>query len=181
MKAVFLDRDGVINKYPGDRLYVTSWRRFAFIPRAKKAIAALSNAGFGIFVISNQGGVQKKIFSQRTLDTITKNMLVEIERSGGRINAVYYCTHRKEEGCSCRKPKPGLLKIAQRDFGIDLKKSFFVGDSLMDIQAALACGCTSILVLSGREKLANKRAWEPKPHIVAKDLYEAAQIILGKQ
>ena len=88
MKAIFLDRDGVINRYPGDGKYITSWREFKFLPRAKKAIAKLYKNRFKIFVISNQAGVNKGIFSQNRLDTITKNMLQEIEESKGKIDKV---------------------------------------------------------------------------------------------
>ena len=100
MKIVFLDRDGVINKYPGDRLYVTSLRKFRFLPRAKQAIVLLNRGGFKIFVASNQAGVGKGTYAQRTLDAITSKMLKDIEQAGGKISKVYYCRHRKEAGCN---------------------------------------------------------------------------------
>lgn len=180
-KAVFFDRDGVINRYPGHRKYVTSLKRFRFLPRAKLAIAKLSRAGFCLFVASNQAGVRKGIYSQRTLDKITAKMLGEIERARGRITAVYYCIHRKEEGCACRKPKTGMMDIARRDFSVSLRGSYFVGDSLVDIETARAAGCTSILVLSGREKIKEKESWHIRPHFICKDLFEAAQLILKRE
>lgn len=178
MKTVFLDRDGVINKYPGDRLYVTSLRKFRFLPRAKKAIALLSKAGYKIFVASNQAGVGKGTYTQRTLDVITAKMLEGIEQAGGKITKVYYCTHRKEAGCRCRKPKPGLLKKAAREFKVDLKEAYFVGDTLRDVLTAQAAGCKSILVLTGKEKLANQKNWEVKPDFVFKDLLEAVKFLV---
>jgi D-glycero-D-manno-heptose 1,7-bisphosphate phosphatase len=179
MKNIFLDRDGVINKYPGDRLYVTSLNKFRFLPRAKKAIALLSKAGCKIFVASNQAGVGKGTYSQRTLDRITAKMLEGIEQAGGEITKVYYCTHRKETGCGCRKPKPGLLKKAAREFKFSLKDAYFVGDTMRDVFTAQAAGCKSILVLTGKEKLSNQKNWEVKPDFVFKDLLAAVKFILG--
>ncbi|MFA6129543.1 MAG: HAD-IIIA family hydrolase [Candidatus Omnitrophota bacterium] len=177
MKAVFLDRDGVINKYPGDRLYVTSLKMFKFLPRAKEAIVLLSRAGFEIFVASNQAGVGKGFYSQKTLDAITAKMLKGIEQAGGKVTKVYYCTHHKEAGCSCRKPKPGLLKKAAREFKVNLKKAYFVGDTIRDVLTAHAAGAKSILIFSGKEKLSNQKDWEVKPDFVFKDLLAAAKFL----
>jgi len=178
MRVVFLDRDGVINKYPGDRLYVTSLRKFRFLPGAKKAIALLSKKGCKIFVASNQAGVGKGTYSQKTLDAITAKMLRGIEQAGGKITKVYYCTHRKEIGCSCRKPKPGLLKQAGREFKVNLKKAYFVGDTIRDVLTAQAVGAKSVLILCGKEKLSNQKNWEVKPDFVFKDLLSATKFLI---
>jgi D-glycero-D-manno-heptose 1,7-bisphosphate phosphatase len=178
MKIIFLDRDGVINKYPGDRLYVTSLRKFKFLPRAKQAIALLSKAGCKIFVASNQAGVGKGAYAQKTLDLITLSMLTAIEKAGGRITRVYYCTHRKEAGCVCRKPKPGLLKMAAQEFKFSLKGAYFIGDTIRDVITAKASGCKSVLVLTGKEKLANRKNWEASPDFVFKDLLAAAKFLI---
>ncbi|MDD5129572.1 MAG: HAD family hydrolase [Candidatus Omnitrophica bacterium] len=177
MKVVFLDRDGVINKYPGDKLYVTSLAKFRFLSKAKKAIALLSKAGCRVFVASNQAGVGKGTYSQKTLDLITANMLKSIAAEGGLIQQVYYCTHRKEASCSCRKPKPGLLKKAADKFGFNLKTAYFIGDTIRDVATARAAGCKSILVLTGKEKLVNQKNWEIKPDFVFKDLLAAAKFL----
>ena len=178
MKIVFLDRDGVINKYPGDRLYITSLKKFRFLPRAKKAIALLNKNGFKIFVASNQAGVGKGTYAQKTLDAITAKMLKGIEQRGGKITKVYYCMHRKDAGCSCRKPKPGLLKKAAREFKINLRGSYFVGDTIRDVLTAHAVGAKSILIFSGKEKLSNQNSWEAKPDFVFKDLLAAAKFLI---
>lgn len=177
MKIVFLDRDGVINKYPGDRLYVTSLKKFRFLPRAKQAIALLTKAGCKIFVASNQAGVGKGIYSQKTLDLITAQMLKEIKKAGGLIQEVYYCTHKKDAGCSCRKPKPGLLKKAAREFSLSLKGAYFIGDTMRDVLTARASGVKSILVLTGKEKLASRKHWEARPDFVFGDLLAAAKFL----
>jgi D-glycero-D-manno-heptose 1,7-bisphosphate phosphatase len=177
MKIVFLDRDGVINKYPGDKLYVTSLRKFRFLPRARQAIALLHKKGYKIFVASNQAGVGKGTYSQKTLDVITVKMLTDIQRSGGKVQKIYYCTHRKEAGCLCRKPKPGLLKKAAREFKFSLKDAYFIGDTILDVLTAHSSGCKSILVLTGKEKLANQKNWEVKPDFIFKDLLRAAKFL----
>lgn len=180
-KAVFLDRDGVINKYPGDKAYVTSRKGFRFLPRVKKALAKLSRSGFKIFVVSNQAGVDKGIFSKTDLDAITGYMLSGIRAAGGRIDAVYYCTHRAEKNCLCRKPKTGMIKTAQKNFKLNLKQSFFVGDTIRDVITAKSAGCKSILVLSGKEKLRFRKDWEVQPAYIFKDLWEAVAFIVRQK
>ncbi len=181
MRAIFLDRDGVINKYPGDRKYVTNWKEFRFLPRVKKAIAKLHQNKFKVFIISNQAGVGKGLFSREVLDVITRKMSEAIEKSRGKIDAVYYCTHRKEQNCSCRKPKVGLIRAVKRNYVVDLKHSFFIGDTIRDVHTARAAGCQSILLLSGKEKLSNRRNWEACPDFIFKDLYAATEFILNKK
>jgi D-glycero-D-manno-heptose 1,7-bisphosphate phosphatase len=177
-KAIFLDRDGVINRYPGDKKYVTRWEDFRFLPKAKKAIAKLHKNRFKIFIISNQAGVSKGIFTKRSLDFITRNMLREITKAKGKIDAVFYCIHHPDENCACRKPKAGLIDIARRKYPIDLKKSFFIGDTMRDIHTAQAAGCKSILVLSGKEKWTNRKNWQVLPDFVFSSLYQATEFIL---
>ncbi|MCK9604276.1 MAG: HAD family hydrolase [Candidatus Omnitrophica bacterium] len=180
MRAIFLDRDGVINTYPGDKNYVTAPERFRFLPNSKKAIARLHKNKFKIFVISNQAGVGKGIFSQEALDSITKRMLAAIKISGGKIDGVYYCIHRPQENCPCRKPKTGLIDKVKNKYPINLKNSYFIGDTIPDVYTARAAGCKSILVLSGKEKLQNRKNWEAQPDFIFSNLYEASKFILKK-
>ena len=181
-KAVFLDRDGVINKYPGDKLYVTRLTLFEFLPQAKQGIALLTKAGFKIFVISNQAGVGKGVYSRKELDRITAYMMSKVEKAGGMLNAVHYCTHRPNQNCSCRKPKSGLVKLAfARHKNINLKKSFFVGDTIRDILTAKSAKLQSILVFSGKEKLKNRKDWVVEPDYLSKNLFQAAKLILKKR
>lgn len=178
MKIVFLDRDGVINAYPGDKNYVTSWKDFSFLPKAKEAIANLHKAGFKIYVISNQAGIGKGLFTQEELDTITQNMLNEIRSSGGDIDQVYYCTHRPQENCPCRKPKTGLIDLAKKERSLDLGSAFFIGDTILDMKTSKAAGCCAVLVLSGKEALANRENWKISPDFVFDDLFQASEFIL---
>jgi histidinol-phosphate phosphatase family protein len=180
--VLFLDRDGVINKYPGDGKYVVSWKGFVFLPRVKSALQRLIGAGYKIFVISNQAGVSKGIFTQRSLDTITKNMLYGLKKAGIFIDGVYYCVHRSEDKCSCRKPKVGMLRRALKEHKLAAGKlgdCFFVGDTIRDIQTGKRAHCKTILVFSGKEKPKNKALWELDPDYTARDLFDAVSLILG--
>ena len=182
MRAVFLDRDGVINKYPGDTKYVTSLKGFCFLPGSRKGLALLYKAGYSIFVISNQAGVGKGVYSQATLDAITKHMLVAVRKAGADIAEVNYCTHKPDANCGCRKPRAGMiLRVKQRHKVINLKKTYFIGDTIRDVLTAEDAGCKSILVLSGKEKLRNKKTWESQPHFVFKDLLAAARFIIRQK
>jgi histidinol-phosphate phosphatase family protein len=185
MKAVFLDRDGVINEYPGDADYVKSWEEFRFLPPAKPALKKLTESGIPIFIISNQAGVSKGIYSQKALDTITDNMLRELRDCGINIRGVFYCTHRNEDNCSCRKPRTGLIDAAiaqleKKGRRIKLSEGFLVGDTIRDIETGQAAGLKTILVFSGKEKLENKINWQIRPDFTATDLLGAVEIILAK-
>ncbi len=182
-KVVFLDRDGVINKYPGDFLYVTALSEFSILPRVQQALKKLTHAGYKIFIVSNQAGVSKCVYPQETLDLITHNMLGNFKKHGIVVSGVYYCTHRPEDNCVCRKPKTGLVDMAiskLKDEGLDpeLQKSYFVGDTIRDIDTGRAAGLKTILVFSGKEKPENKNSWLSLPDFVARDLFEAVNIIL---
>jgi D-glycero-D-manno-heptose 1,7-bisphosphate phosphatase len=184
MKLIFLDRDGVINKYPGDTKYVTDWNEFEFLPGVLEAIRILTEDGFKIFVASNQAGVSKGIYTQEKLEEITKNMLREISSHSGKIQQVLYCTHTDEDNCSCRKPKTGMITKIVKSLGFKNSANdlfFFVGDSIRDIKTGKLAGCRTILVFSGKEKPENRNRWEVQPDYQVKDLKEAVQIILNNE
>ncbi|MBU1869503.1 MAG: HAD-IIIA family hydrolase, partial [Candidatus Omnitrophica bacterium] len=136
MRVVFLDRDGVINKDPAGKMYVTKWKDFSFLPRAKRAVCLLCKNGFKVVLISNQAGVGKGLFSKKKLAFITDNMQKALKKSGGRVHGVFYCTHRSEDDCNCRKPKAGLIHMATKRFPCDLTKTYFIGDTIRDVMAA---------------------------------------------
>ena len=180
MKLVFLDRDGVINKFPGNGNYVTKVKDFHFLPGVFEALNGLTEQGFKIFVISNQAGVGKGIYSRLKLQQITRKMLTEIRKRGGKIQKVFYCTHRSDYGCDCRKPGIGSVRraLGLMNKKIHLaKKAFFVGDTESDILAGHNAGCKTIFVLSGREDRRHMRSWDVKPDYVAQDLLNATHII----
>jgi len=180
MKIVFLDRDGVISKYyPKD--WTKKWEEFSFLPTAKEALRRLNQANYRVVIISNQAGVSKGFFTLKTLRYITKRMKEEVKKSGGKIKKVYYCPHQEQDNCLCRKPKVGLFKKAERDFGyIDFEKTFFVGDSEVDILTGKNIGTKTILVLSGKTKSKEEAEnWQKQPDYIVTDLLSAAEIILN--
>jgi D-glycero-D-manno-heptose 1,7-bisphosphate phosphatase len=142
--AIFIDRDGVINRRRnGD--YVLDWSQFLFIPGIHDALKQLSSLGLPMIVISNQAAVGKGLLNQAVLEEITARMNEALLADGTSLAAAYYCPHRIEDDCPCRKPKPALLQAAADDFKIDLSRSIFIGDSETDVQAARAAGCTPVL------------------------------------
>ena len=144
--AVILDRDGVLNERPPRAHYVRSWAEFRWLPGALEALRLLRSGGFRIVVVSNQAGIARGAMSAADLDDIHRRMVAEAEAAGGGIDAFYHCPHDWDEGCECRKPKPGMLYEAQRDFSLDLTRTLLVGDDERDGQAAEAAGCPYVLV-----------------------------------
>jgi histidinol-phosphate phosphatase family protein len=144
--TVLLDRDGVLNRKPPKAEYVRSWSEFAWLPGAREALRSLHLAGFRVVVISNQAGIARGAMTASDVEEIHTRMKKEAESAGGRIEAVYLCPHNWDDGCECRKPKPGLLFQAQRDLHLNLSRSLFIGDDDRDAQAADAAGCPWRLV-----------------------------------
>jgi histidinol-phosphate phosphatase family protein len=139
--AVILDRDGVLNRKPPRACYVRNWTEWQWCPGALEALRLLREAGYRIIVASNQPGVGRAALTERDLQSIHMRMKQEIALAGGRIDAIYCCPHDWNEGCECRKPKPGLLYQAQREFHLDLTRTPFVGDDERDAAAAAAADC----------------------------------------
>jgi len=176
--VVFLDRDGVINENRDD--YVKTIDEFSFLPGVLEGLAKLKSADITTIVVSNQAGVGRGIIDPAELERIDRSMVQTISEHGGEISAIYYCTHRKDEGCDCRKPNPGLLIRASRELGFDLKQSFFVGDAQSDIEAGYRAGCRTVLVLTGRTSLSEVNDWSVKPDYIAADLLTAVDWILSQ-
>lgn len=147
-RAIFLDRDGVINVNRPD--YVKSWDEFVFLPRALDALKRLALSEFVIVVTTNQSVIARGMASAATVRDIHARMVAEVRRAGGRIDAVYYCPHLPGDKCDCRKPQPGLYRRAARDGNLDLPRSIVIGDAFTDVAAALAISARPILVLTGR-------------------------------
>jgi len=144
-RFVLLDRDGVINRRIMSG-YVTRWADFVFLPGALEALRLLKEKNHQVIVVSNQAGVGKGLMTPSDLEEITRRFVAEVEGQGGRILAVYYCTHRAEDGCECRKPKPGLLRRAQAEHRFNLERTFLIGDTESDLLTAHAAGCPAIMV-----------------------------------
>ena len=175
--AVFLDRDGVINVNRPD--YVKSWEEFAFLPGIFEPLRLLAQGDRAIVVISNQAAIGRGLVEEETVEEINRRMAEEIRRQGGRVDATFFCPHRPDQNCDCRKPRPGLLLKAAGELGLNLARSYFIGDAISDIEAGLAVGCSPILVLTGRggEQLGllRQRGYNDVP--VVQDLAAAVSLI----
>lgn len=139
--AVILDRDGVLNDRPPRGEYVRSWAEWRWLPGTLEALHALKEAGYRTIVVSNQAGVARGVMTESDVVAIHDRMREEVRRSGGEIDAIYTCPHGWNDGCECRKPKPGMLFQAQREWHLDLSRTPFFGDDERDGQAAEAAGC----------------------------------------
>jgi D-glycero-D-manno-heptose 1,7-bisphosphate phosphatase len=188
--AVFLDRDGVINPliYHRDHGIVDSpftLSQFTLMPKVAQAIRLLNGLDLTVVVVSNQPGIAKRHFTPPMLRRFDRRLQSALKRHGAHIDAIYYCVHHPDavvrkyrKVCSCRKPRPGMLKQAARDLNLSLPASFMVGDGLTDIEAGHRAGCRTIFV--GRWKCEHCQFIHPsslRPTFVAKDLWEAAQLI----
>lgn len=146
LDTLFLDRDGVINKKLEGK-YVRNFSEFQFLQGALKAVSDLSNIFNRIIVITNQQGIAKGIMSEADLNLLHSQMIRQIENVGGKIDKIYYCPHLAESNCTCRKPKPGMIQQAIKDFpNIIIEDSFLVGDSQSDIDAGVSMRLNTIKV-----------------------------------
>ena len=151
VKAVFLDRDGVINL---DKAYVHRWDDFEFLPGAVEAMRQLHRAGYILIVVTNQAGIARGYYTERQFEILTEAMIEHLAAAGVVITAVYHCPHHPAGTvpllsvvCDCRKPAPGMLLAAAREHGVDLAQSILVGDKASDLEAARAAGvCTAYMV-----------------------------------
>lgn len=171
--AILLDRDGTLNAERAD--YVKSWEEFVFLPGALEALALLARLRVPVAVITNQSCVGRGIVPRRHLDEIHQRMLAQVQQAGGRIDAVYVCPHRPDEGCACRKPAPGLLRQAASDFDVDPARCVYIGDAPTDLEAAQRAGCRALMVASGlrAEMLRDRKAHGDSTPLFT-DLSEAA-------
>ena len=147
-RAAFLDRDGVINRKPPDGEYVTRWEEVRILPGVPEAITLLTQAGFCVLAVSNQRCVAKGLLTESELESIHERMRDQFAAAGALLTEVYYCPHDYEPPCDCRKPAPGMLLTAAREHGIDLEKSWMIGDSDIDIEAGKQAGCRTIRILN---------------------------------
>lgn len=154
MKLIVLDRDGVIN-HDSDE-YIKSKEEWLPIDGSLEAIARLNHSGYTVVLASNQSGLARGYFDIEALSSMHRKMDEMLEKIGGRVDAVFYCPHGPDDGCACRKPRPGmLLEIGQR-FNVSLKDVTFIGDSISDIKAASNANAKAMLVRTGKGVKAEK-------------------------
>ena len=189
-RAVFLDRDGVINRmvYNSEFGLVDSPQNpeeFKLLPGVGEAIRLVNETGFLVVVVSNQPGVAKAKFTLDILEAMTQKMHDELAQAGAHLDGVYYCLHHPQAvvgsyrtTCTCRKPAPGLLIQAAEELSIDLASSYMIGDGLTDVQAGVAAGCRAIFL--GQQKCYYCRRMEGagvSPDWIAPNLAQAVAYI----
>ncbi|HWY27643.1 MAG TPA: HAD family hydrolase [Candidatus Sulfotelmatobacter sp.] len=173
--AVFVDRDDTLIVDVG---YCKDPDRIQLLPGVVEGLRKLSRAGIAIVVITNQSGIGRGFFTEDDLSAVHARLRTELEASGVTLQAIYYCPHLPEDGCSCRKPRPGLLLKAASEMDLNLKNCFMIGDRKLDLLAGRAAGTHTILVFNkDRRELTDM---EPIADFVVKDLVEAANVILNR-
>ena len=185
--AVFIDRDGTLNEDIG---YVSTPDELVLYPWAAEAVRRINVSGWLAIVITNQSGIARGMYSEKTLDAIHSRMIHELAREGARIDAVYYCPHHPDVGdsryrieCECRKPRTALLEKASREHRINLAGSYVIGDKASDIKLAENAGARGALVFTGygRETFAHPGRWPCAPDFTAENLLEAVERILDSR
>jgi D-glycero-D-manno-heptose 1,7-bisphosphate phosphatase len=182
MKLVILDRDGAINEDSDE--FVKAADEWVALPGALEAIAKLHHAGWHVVIATNQSGLGRGLFDVVALNAMHTKMHKALAALGGRVDAVFYCPHAPDEGCACRKPKPGLFEQIGERFGVDLHGVPTVGDSVRDLQAGVAAGCEPHLVLTGKSAGLDVQGLAPPfppATIVHQDLMAFADFLTARE
>lgn len=186
--GIFMDRDGTLSHEVG---YVNHPSRFRLYPWAVDAVRAINEAGWLAVVITNQAGVARGYFPESVFQEVQGRLVGEVEAGGARFDAVYACLHHPDVGeapyradCDCRKPRPGMLRRAERELGADLARSWVIGDRHSDLALAWNVGARGALVKTGYglgELSYVAPGWPRQPDLVAENLLEAVESILGRE
>ncbi len=176
--AVFLDRDGVLIENRAD--YVREWSQVAVYPKTFSSLISIQNAGYKIVIVTNQSAVGRGLISLETANELNRRLVELIRENGGHVDGVYLCPHQPEDGCDCRKPKPGMLLQAANELSLDLGRSWMIGDALSDLLAGQAVGLRgTILVQTGRGHAQLVKPYPDKLNsfLIANDLANAVRRI----
>ncbi len=179
-RGIFLDRDGVLcENLP---TYVKSWAEFRWLPAALGGMHVLARVGLPVIMVTNQSVVNRGLTTLASVASIHARMRAEIEQSGGRLDAIYECPHRPDEGCNCRKPGALLFRRAAAEWSLDLGSSYLIGDSRADLHAGWNLGMTVLLVRTGLGKKTEAELdGQRRGVLVVSDLMEAAQWIRAQE
>lgn len=175
MRAIFLDRDGVIIRKAPDGEYVTDWCEVEFLPGSLEAIAAFHSLCYKVVIVTNQRGLAAGKIQLSKLLEIHARMNKVIASCGGGVSGIYFCPHDISEDCPCRKPKPGMLLRAAAEHQLTLPECWMIGDAATDIAAGKSVGCKTALISQSKED----HSWTEKPDISVASLDLAAKCILG--
>jgi len=179
MKLIILDRDGVINHDSTE--YIKSVDEWQAIPGSLQAISNLSRNGYRIVVATNQAGLARGKLNIESLNAIHRKMQNHLLQFGGKIEAIFFCPHGPNDGCKCRKPKPGLYTDIARRLNVLLDEVYAVGDSLTDVDAAISAGARPILVKTGNGQLIVDKGEVPENVPVYDDLAEFVDTLLAQE
>lgn len=171
-KAIFLDRDGTICE---EANYLSRAEDLRLFPFAANAVKLLNDNGFLVILITNQSGIARGFFDENALREIHEKLESELEKSGAKLDAVYFCPHKPADNCACRKPKTKMIEQAARDFSIDTENSWMIGDKAIDIETGRAANTKTALVLTGYGREENPNC---KPDLIAENLLEAVKRII---
>lgn len=174
-KAIFLDRDGIINECPGAEQFVLSWDRFHFMPGVREQLRRLRDADFFLSLATSQSGVGRGLMTLADLQNVHNQMQAELGSEA--LDAIYFCAHHPDAGCTCRKPSPQMILNACAEYNLDPKRSVMIGDQPRDIAMGTAAGCRTVLC---RAKLPNLDSLRPeqRPNQMVHTLAEAVDWIL---
>ncbi len=176
-RAVFVDRDGTINR---DVPYCSRPDDFELLPTVARGIRLLNERGFRVVVVTNQSGIARGYFTQGMLALIHQKMQGDLAKDRAFIDAIYYCPHHPDEGCQCRKPNTGLFHKAASELNIDLSHSYVIGDRHSDVVAARKVGCKAVLVPSEPEMLQGNPEPENQADFVCSSFYLGAAWIVAQ-
>jgi len=175
-KTVFIDRDGTINANTG---YIKTPDDFKIYKGVAEGIKILNNMGYKVIIITNQSGIARGFFNEEMLEKIHEKMKKELSEKGATVDAIYFCPHHPDEKCNCRKPEPGMLQKAMKDFDVDVQKSFIIGDRMLDVEAGNKIGVKTVLVPENKKKVdIEMQESNITPDIVCDDFYSGVEWIV---
>ncbi len=176
--AVFLDRDGTLNQQAPRGEHNTRPEDLKLLPGVADSLRRLAGAGYALVVVSNQSGVEAGAFSRETVEAVNSGLVDLLAAEGVGLDGVYFCPHKRDSTCNCRKPKPGMLLRAAEELGLDLSQSWMIGDAARDLEAGKAAGCRVILAYAQSYPGEREAAEAVGPHASCPDLRAAADAVL---
>ena len=174
-KAAFIDRDGTLIEEVNFLSKLSEMRLF---PYSAEAVKLLNDNGFLVIVITNQSGVARGIFDEKTLREIHAKLIKDLADSNAKIDAIYFCPHHPDDNCACRKPKTGMILQAAEDFPLDLKNSWMIGDKALDVETGFNIQVKTSIVMTGYGQ-ADLTKLQKKPDLIAENLLEAVKMLIS--
>jgi D-glycero-D-manno-heptose 1,7-bisphosphate phosphatase len=175
-----MDRDGTLNESVGFVNHISMFRLF---PWSVEAVRVVNRAGFLAILVTNQSGVARGLYTEELVGEVHSRLNDDLEEGGARLDGIYYCPHGLTESCECRKPNPGMLLRAETELGVDLSRSYVIGDTYSDLEMAWRVGARAVLVLTGYGRgnyEHHRKEWARQPDVVAQNLFAAVTEIVRR-